>query len=97
MKEHGTGNFVMSGVHKFNSYNPHKPVVSKTPEADIWLSSYDQPTNKEGQRGGCQQLLLWKNVCFLINKKEAESELIQVNCNEERKDLKAGRVYGCLL
>ena len=31
-------------------------MVSKTSEADIWLSSYDHLTDVGGQRGGCQQL-----------------------------------------
>ena len=35
-------------------------MVSKTSEADIWLSSYDHLTDVGGQRGGCQQLLLRK-------------------------------------
>ena len=50
---------------------PHKPVVSKTSEANIWLSSYDHLTDVGGQRGGCQQLLQQKGECFLLNKKEA--------------------------
>ena len=50
-----------------------------------------------GQRGGCEQLSQRKGACFLLNKKEALSELIQVNDDEERKDVKAGRVYGCQL
>ena len=58
-------------------------MVSKTSEADIWLSSYDHLTDVGGQRGGCQQLLQRKGACFLLNKKEALSGLIQVN-DEER-------------
>ena len=41
-----------------------KPMVSKTSEADIWLSSYDHLTDVGGQRGGCQQLLQRKGACF---------------------------------
>ena len=63
---------------------PHKPVVSKTSEADIWLSSYDHQTDVGGQRGGCPQLSQRRgSCCFLLNKKEALSGLIQVN-DEER-------------
>lgn len=48
---------VQTGVHRFNSCNPHKPVVSKISEANIWLDSYDDLTDVGGQReGGCQQL-----------------------------------------
>jgi len=72
-------------------------VVSKTPEADIWFSSYDHLTDVGGQRGGCQQLSQQKGACFLLNKKEALSELIPVNDDEGRKGGKAGRVYGCQL
>ena len=28
---------VQTGVHGFDSCTPHKPVVSKTSEADIWM------------------------------------------------------------
>jgi len=34
------------------SSNIHKPVVSKTSEAGIWLRSYDYLTDVGGQRGG---------------------------------------------
>ena len=64
---------VQSGVHGFDSRSPHKPVVSKSSEADIWLSSYDHLTDVGGQRGGCQQLSQRKGECFLLNKKEASS------------------------
>ena len=64
---------VQTGVHGFDSHTPHKPVVSKTSEADIWLSSYDHLTDVGGQRGGCQQLSQRKGACFLLNKKEASS------------------------
>ena len=47
---------VQTGVHGFDSRTPHKPVVSKASETDIWLSSYDHLTDVRGQRGGCQQL-----------------------------------------
>ena len=70
-------------------------MVSKTSEVDIWLSSYDHLTDI-GQKGGCQQLSQRKGVCFLLNKKEALSGLIQVN-DEERNDGQGGRVYGCQL
>jgi len=72
-------------------------VVSKTSEADIWLSSYDHLTDVGGQRGGCQQLSQQMVVCILLNKKEAISGLIQVNDDEERNGGQAGRVYGCQL
>lgn len=88
---------VQTGVHGFDSRTPHKPVVSKTSEADIWLSSYDHLTDVGGQRGGCQQLSQRKGACFLLNKKEALSGLIQVNDDEERNGGQAGRVYGCQL
>ena len=42
---------VQTDVQWFNSRTPHKPVVSKTSEADIWLSSYDHLTDVVGQRG----------------------------------------------
>ena len=88
---------VQTGVHRFNSHTPHKPVVSKTSEADFWLNSYDHQTDVGGQRGGCQQLSQQKGACFLLNKKAALSELIQVNDDEERKGGQAGRVFGCQL
>ena len=72
-------------------------VVSKTSEADIWLSSYDHLTDVEGQRGGCQQLSQRKGAFFLLNKKEVLSGLIQVNDDEERKGGQAERVLGCQL
>ena len=64
---------VQTCVHGFDSRTPHKPVVSKTSEADIWLSSYDHLTDVWGQRGGCQQLSQRKGECVLLNKKEASS------------------------
>ena len=64
---------VQTGVHGFDSRTPHKPVVSKTSEADIYLSSYDHLTDVGGQRGGCQQLSQRKGACFLLNKKVASS------------------------
>ena len=67
-------------------------MVSKTSEAYIWLSSYDHLTDVGGQRGGCQQLSQRKVACFLLNKKEAFSELIQVN-DEERNGGQAWRVW----
>ena len=88
---------VQTGVHGFDSRTPHKPVVSITTEADIWLSSYDHLTDVGGQRGSCQQLSQRKDVYFLLNKKEALSGLIQVNDDEERKGGQTGRVYGCQL
>ena len=74
---------VQTGVHGFDSRTPDKLVVSKTSEADIWLISYDHLTDLGGQKGGCQQLSQRKGACFLLNKKEALSELIQVNEDEE--------------
>ena len=56
----------------------------KTSEADIRLSSYDHLTDVGGQRDGCQHLSQRKDSCFLLNKKEALSGLIQVNDDEER-------------
>ena len=44
-----------------------------------------------------QQLFQRKGACFLLNKKEALSGLIQVNDDEERNGGQAGRVYGCQL
>jgi len=84
---------VQTGVHGFNSFTPHKPVVSKTSEADIWLSSYDHLTHVGGLRGGCQQLPQRKDACFKLKKKEALSGLIQVNDDEERNGGQAGRVW----
>ena len=72
-------------------------MVSKTSEADIWLSSYDHLTDVGGQRGGFQQLLQRKGACFLLKNKEALSGLIQVNDDEVRNGGQAGRVYGCQL
>ena len=85
---------VQTGVHGFDSRTPHKPVVSKTFEVDIWLSSYDHLTDVGGQGCGCQQLSQWKGAFFLLNKKEALSGLIQANDDEERNGGQAGRVYG---
>ena len=68
---------VQTVVHGFNSFTPHKPVVSKTSEADIWLSSYD-PLTHVGLRGGCQQLPQRKVRALKLNKKEALSGLIQI-------------------
>ena len=73
---------------------------------DLWFEkhlkptsscSYDQRTDDGGQRGDCKKLLKRKGACFLLNKKEALSGLIQVNDDEERKGGQAGRVYGCQL
>ena len=47
--------------------------------------------------GGCQQLSQRKGACFLLNKIEALSGLIQVNDDEERNGGQAGRVYSCQL
>ena len=80
---------VQTSVHEFDSHTPHKPVVSKTSEADIWLSSYDHLTDV----GGCQQLSQRKGECFLLNKKEALSGLIQVNDDEEMNGGQAGRIW----
>jgi len=66
---------VKTGVYGFDSRTPHKPVVSKTTEADIWLSSYDHLMDVGGQGGDCQQLSQRKGACFLLNKKEASSEI----------------------
>ena len=49
------------------------------------------------ERGGRQQLSQRKGACFLLNKKEALSGLIQVNGDENRKGGQAGRVFGCQL
>ena len=45
--------------------------------------------------GDCQHLS--QRACFLLNKKEALSGLIQVDDDKERKSGQAGRVYGCQL
>ena len=70
---------------------------------NIWsrhpcLSSYDHltPTDVGGQRGSCQ-LSQRKGACFLLNKKEALSGLIQVNDDKDRSGGQAGRVCGCQL
>ena len=57
-------------VSRLVSRTPHKTVVSKTSEADIWLSSYDL-TDVGGQREGGQQLSQTKGAFFLLNEKEA--------------------------
>ena len=88
---------VQIDVHWFDSPTSHKPVVSKSAEANICLSSYDHLTDVGGQRGGCQQLSQRKGASFLHNKKETLSGLIPVNDDEERNGGKAGRVYGCQL
>ena len=65
---------VQIGLHEFDSRISHKPVVSKTSEADIWLSSYDHLTDVcRRKSSGCQQLSQCKGACFLLNKKEASS------------------------
>jgi len=43
----------VTGVHGFDAHTLHKPVVSKTSEAGIWLSSYDSQPDVGGKRGGC--------------------------------------------
>ena len=53
-------------VYGFDSRTPHNPVVSKTFEADIWLSSYDHLIDVGGQRGGCQKLSQRKGACLLL-------------------------------
>ena len=88
---------VKTGVHGFDSRTPHKPVVSKASEADIWLSSYDYLTDVGGQRGGCPKISQQKGAFFILSKKEAPSELIQVNDDEERKGEQTGKVFGCQL
>jgi len=65
-------------------------VVSKTSEADIWLSSYDHLTDVRGQRGGCQQLSQRKGACFLLNQKEA---LSGVSDDEERNGRQPGSLW----
>ena len=84
---------VKTGVAGFGSQTPHKPVVSKTSEADIWFSSNDHLTDVGGQRGGYQKLSQRKVRAFFSYKKEAWNGLIQVNEDEERKGWQAGRVY----
>ena len=76
-------------------------MVSKTSEADIWLSSYGHLTVVEGQQLSQRKSACFllnkkeaKSACFLLNKKEALYELIQVNADEERNGGQAGRVYG---
>ena len=65
-------------------------MVSKTSQADIWLSSYDHLTDVGGQRGGCQQLSQRKRAFFLLIKKEDLTRLILVNDDEERNGGQAG-------
>ena len=55
-----------------DSRTPHNPVVSKTSETNVWLSSYDHLADVEGQRGGCQHLSQRKGACFLLYKKEVD-------------------------
>ena len=88
---------VQTGVAGLGSRTPHKPVVSKTSEAAIWFSSNEHLKDVGGQKGGCQQLSQRKGACFLLNKKEALSGLIQVNDDEERNGVQARRVYVCQL
>ena len=57
---------VQTGVHGFDSRTPHKPVVSKASETDIWLSSYDHLTE-----GRLSTTLAAKGTFFLLNQKEA--------------------------
>ena len=59
-----------------------------------WLSTCLYLTDVGGQRGGCQHVPQRKGACFLLNKKEALSGLIQVNDDKERKGGQAGSVYG---
>ena len=61
---------VQTSVHGFDSRTPHKPVVSKTSEADIWLSIFDHLTDVGGQRGGCKQLSQRKGVSGLTDTRE---------------------------
>ena len=68
---------VQIGDHGFDSHTPQKPVVSNTPEANIWLRSYIHLTDERGRRGGCQQLSQQKRACFQLNKEEALFGLIQ--------------------
>ena len=56
----------------FDYRTPHKPVVSKTSEADTWLRSYDHLADVGGKRGGCKQISQGKGACSLLNKKEAK-------------------------
>ena len=70
-------------VYGFDSRTSRKPVVPKSSEDCIWLSSYEHLTDVGGQRGGCQHISQRKGACFLLNKKEAFSGLIQVNDDEE--------------
>ena len=46
-----------------------------------------------GQRAGCPQLSKRKGACFLLNKKEALSDFIQVNDDEERNGGQAGSLW----
>ena len=88
---------VQTGVYGFDSRTPHKPVVSKTSEADIWLSTYDHLTDVGGQKGGCQQLSQRNRVHAYNSTRKKLSGLIQVNFDEERKGGQTGRVCGCQL
>ena len=46
---------VQTGVHGFDSRTQHKPVVSKTSKADIWLSNYDHmDLGKVDKQGECK-------------------------------------------
>ena len=83
-----------TAVHGFDFCTPHKPVVSKTSEANIWLRSYDHLMDVGGHRDNSRSK---KGAFFLLNNKEALSGLVLVNDDEERKGGQAGRVYGCQL
>ena len=63
----------------FTVWIPLKPVVSKTSQAEVWLSSYDYLTKCLGQGSASQQLSQRKGAFFLLNKKKALSGLVQVN------------------
>ena len=77
---------VQTSVHRFDSRTPHKPVVSKTFEADIWVNSYDHLTDVGGQT------TLAVKGC--VRSTQHESGLIQVNDDQERKGGQAGRDCG---
>ena len=63
----------------FTVWIPLKPVVSKTSQAEVWLSSYDYLPKCLGQGSASQQLSQRKGAFFLLNKKKALSGLVQVN------------------
>ena len=77
---------MQTGDNGFDSRTPHKPKVSKISEAEAVMT-----------RAAVNNSRSKKGACFLLNKKEALSGLIQVNGDGQGNGRQAGRVYGCQL